>query len=188
LKKKEGLKDEMELQSYFVRRIEEYLNAKGKSVIGWDEILEGGIAPNATIMSWRGIDGGIAAAKAGHDAIMTPGKYCYFDKYQGDRATEPIAIGGFLPWIVSTRIIRSLPLLTPEEAKHILGAQGNVWTEYIGTTDYVEYMAYPRAMALAEVLWTPGERKSWASFQERLKKQVDRLGGMKVNFATQSLR
>lgn len=185
LKRKEGLKDEMELQSYFVRRIEEYLNAKGKSVIGWDEILEGGIAPNATIMSWRGIDGGIAAAKAGHDAIMTPGKYCYFDKYQGDRATEPIAIGGFLP-VDSVYAYNPIPAaLTPEEAKHILGAQGNVWTEYIASTDYAEYMAYPRAMALAEVLWTPADRKSWASFQDRLKKQVDRLDGMKVNYAKQ---
>jgi hexosaminidase len=187
LKRKEGLKDEMELQSYFVRRIEEYLNAKGKSVIGWDEILEGGIAPNATIMSWRGIDGGIAAAKAGHDAIMTPGKYCYFDKYQGDRATEPIAIGGFLP-VDSVYAYNPIPaVLTPDEAKHILGAQGNVWTEYIASTDYAEYMAYPRAMALAEVLWTPGDRKSWASFQDRLKKQVDRLDGMKVNYAKQAI-
>jgi hexosaminidase len=119
LMKKEGLKDVMELQSYFIRRMEAYLNSKGKSVIGWDEILEGGIAPNATIMSWRGIDGGIAAAKSGHDAIMTPGNYCYFDKYQGDRTTEPIAIGGFLS-VDSVYAYNPIPAaLTTDEARHI---------------------------------------------------------------------
>jgi hexosaminidase len=183
LMKKEGLKDEMELQSYFIQRIEKYLNSKGKSIIGWDEILEGGIAPNATIMSWRGTEGGIAAAREGHDVIMTPGDFCYFDHYQAEPKNEPLAIGG----LTTTETVYSFtPIpaaLSAEEAKHILGAQGNLWTEYITTPDQAEYMAYPRAMSLAEVLWTPPERKSWPSFLERLNLQTDRLDGMKVNYA-----
>ncbi len=150
----EGLADEHELQSYFIQRIEKFLNKNGRSIIGWDEILEGGLAPNATVMSWRGIDGGIAAAKEGHDAIMTPGSHCYFDHYQGDRETEPLAIGGFtsLEKVYSYNPIPDS--LTATEAKHILGVQGNVWTEYMETPEYVEYMILPRIAALAEVTWT----------------------------------
>ncbi|MEO7927019.1 MAG: beta-N-acetylhexosaminidase [Saprospiraceae bacterium] len=183
LMKKEGFKNENELQSYFVKRIEKYLNAKGKTIIGWDEILEGGIAPNATIMSWRGVQGGIDAAKAGHDVIMTPGDYCYFDHYQGDRATEPLAIGGFTP-LEKVYSFEPVPAeLTLAETKHILGAQGNVWTEYIDTPEKVEYMAYPRAIALAEVLWTPPAKKNWTEFSTRLARHSDRLDGMGVKYA-----
>ncbi|MBK9981893.1 MAG: beta-N-acetylhexosaminidase [Saprospiraceae bacterium] len=183
LMKKEGLNNSKELQSYFIQRIEKYLNAKGKTIIGWDEILEGGIAPNATIMSWRGIQGGIDAAKAGHDAIMTPGGYCYFDHYQGDRETEPLAIGGFTP-LDKVYAYDPVPAeLSEAEARHILGAQGNLWTEYIDSPEKAEYMAYPRAIALAEVLWTPVDRKNWDEFSVRLKQHLDRLDGMGVHYA-----
>ncbi len=183
LMQQEGLKNEMELQSYFIQRIEKYLNSKGKSIIGWDEILEGGLAANATVMSWRGTDGGIAAAKAGHDVIMTPGDYCYFDHYQADPKNEPLAIGGFTP-LDTVYAFNPVPgVLNKEEAKHILGAQGNLWTEYISTPEQAEYMAFPRAIALAEVLWTPPERRAWPSFLERLHHQIDRLDGMKVHYA-----
>ncbi len=177
--KAEGLKDEHELQSYFIRRIEKFLNAHGRDIIGWDEILEGGLAPNATVMSWRGIKGGIAAAKQHHDVIMTPVGYCYFDYYQGDKEKEPLAIGGFLP-LEKVYSYEPVPReLSPEEQKYILGAQGNVWTEYIGTRDYLDYMVYPRACALAEVDWTPAGEKDYRDFLERLKlnlRHLDRLG------------
>ncbi len=183
LMKKEGLKNANELQSYFIRRIEKYLNSKGKTIIGWDEILEGGFAPNAIVMSWNGMQGGIDAAKAGHDVIMTPGDYCYFDHYQADPKTEPLAIGGFTP-LEKVYGFEPVPAgLSTDEVKHILGAQGNVWTEYISTSEQVEYMAYPRAIALSEVLWTQPERKSWPEFSKRLSQHLDRLQGMNVNFA-----
>jgi hexosaminidase len=157
--KAEGLADEHALQSYFIRRIEGYLNARGRQIIGWDEILEGGLAPNATVMSWRGEAGGIAAAKAGHDAIMTPGKPCYWDHYQSKDAGEPHAIGGFNP-VESVFLYNPVPAeLSAEEAKHILGAQANLWTEYVLTPAHAEYMILPRQLALAEVLWT-GPRRS----------------------------
>lgn len=183
LMKKDGLKDENELQSYFIRRIEKYLNSKGRNIIGWDEILEGGLAPNATVMSWRGVAGGIEAAKAGHDAIMTPGAYCYFDHYQADPAFEPLAIGGLttLEKVYSFNPVPST--LTAKEAMHIVGAQGNLWTEYIDSPEKAEYMAYPRAIALAEVLWTPPANREWSNFIERLNGHVDRLDGMAVNYA-----
>lgn len=165
--KREGLKDEHELQSYFIQRMEKFLNKHGRKIIGWDEILEGGLAPNATVMSWRGTEGGIAAAKMGHDAIMTPGSHCYFDHYQADRETEPLAIGGFTT-LEKVYSYEPVPVsFTEEEAAHILGAQGNVWTEYMDNSDYVEYMILPRMAALSEVLWT-GE-KDWKSFQNRIK-------------------
>lgn len=155
----EGLADEHALQSYFIRRIEGYLNARGRQIIGWDEILEGGLAPNATVMSWRGEAGGIAAAKAGHDAIMTPGKPCYWDHYQSKDPGEPHAIGGFNP-VESVYLYNPVPAeLSADEAKHILGAQANLWTEYILTPAHAEYMILPRQLALAEVLWT-GPRRS----------------------------
>ncbi|MEK9137784.1 MAG: family 20 glycosylhydrolase, partial [Bacteroidota bacterium] len=127
--KQEELKDEAELQSYFVKRIEKFIVSKGRRLIGWDEILEGGLAPEATVMSWRGTEGGIAATRQGHDAVMTPGSHCYFDHYQGKQEFEPLAIGGYTPL---SKVYSYEPIpdsLTPEEAKHILGAQGNVWTE-----------------------------------------------------------
>lgn len=184
LMRTEGLKNEAELQSYFIQRIEKYLNSNGRQIIGWDEILEGGIAPHATIMSWRGINGGISAARSGHDAIMTPGAYCYLDHYQDDPAKEPLAIGG-LTKLDKVYSYNPIPdSLTQEEAKHILGAQGNLWTEYLTTPEAIEYMAYPRAIALAEVLWTPASRKNFKDFLQRLTQHTDRLDGMNVHYAT----
>ena len=183
LMKKEGLKDAHELQSYFIRRAEAMLAKHSKKLIGWDEILEGGVAPSATIMSWRGIEGGIAAAKSGHDAIMTPGTHVYFDYYQSDPATEPTAIGGLLP-LEKVYSYEPVPAeLSADEAKHILGAQANLWTEYIATTDYAEYMAYPRVCALAEVVWTAKEKKNWKDFAKRLKVHFLRLDAARVNYA-----
>ena len=162
--KKEGLKDEEELQSYFVKRIEKFLNAKGKKLIGWDEILQGGLAPNAAVMSWRGTEGGIAAARAGHDVVMSPTTHCYFDYYQGDPATEPLAIGGYLPL---SRVYDFNPTpaeLTPDEAAHIIGAQANLWTEYVPTTAHAEYMTFPRIAAIAEIGWTAQDKRDWTDF------------------------
>jgi len=185
-KKSAGLKDEHELQSWFIQRIEKFVNAKGRKIIGWDEILEGGLAPNATVMSWQGIEGGIAAARSGHYAVMSPGSHCYFDHYQGDPANEPLAIGGYTT-VQKVYSYEPIPAeLKPEEHKYILGAQGNVWTEYILTPEHVEYMAVPRMLALAEVLWTPKEKRNEADFIARLEREFPRLEAMKVN-ASKSL-
>lgn len=166
--KAEGLKDEHELQNYFITRMEKYVNSKGKTIIGWDEILEGGLAPNAVVMSWRGEQGGIEAARQNHDVIMTPGNPVYFDHYQGDPASEPLAIRGFN---TLQRVYDYEPVpkeLNDEQAKHVLGAQGNLWTEYVATTQHVEYMVLPRMLALSEVLWSPKEVRNWSRFNERL--------------------
>jgi hexosaminidase len=166
--KSEGLKDEHELQSYFIQRIEKYLNTKGRTVIGWDEILEGGLAPNAVLMSWRGEAGGIEAAKQNHDVIMTPGNPVYFDHYQGDPASEPVGIGGFNT-VKKVYDYDPVPKeLNEQQAKHILGSQANLGTEYVPTTQHVEYMVLPRMLALSEVVWSPKENKNWNSFNERL--------------------
>jgi hexosaminidase len=179
-----GLKDEDQLQSYFIQRIEKYVNSKGHSIIGWDEILEGGLSPNATVMSWRGEEGGIAAAQQHHDVIMTPGKWTYLDHYQADPKTEPLAIGGFLPVDTVYSYEPAPKALTADEAHFIRGAQGNVWTEYMKTSDYVEYMVYPRALALAEVDWTPKEEKNYADFLARTRAQQGKLLKMwHVNYA-----
>jgi len=180
--RREGLKDEHELQSWFIQRIERFLLARGRRLIGWDEILEGGLAPQATVMSWRGTAGGIAAAQQGHDAIMSPGTHLYFDYYQGDPAFEPLAIGGFTPL---DRVYAYEPLadtLTPAEADHILGAQANVWTEYLRTPDQVEYMALPRMLALAEVVWSPREARDWDGFKRRLAPELAALDRLGVNY------
>jgi hexosaminidase len=165
----DGLKDEHELQSYFIKRIEKHVNSRGKTIIGWDEILEGGLAPNAAVMSWRGTEGGIAAAKAGHYVVMSPGKPCYFDHYQvQETQNEPLAIGGFNP-LEAVYAYEPIPAgITPEQAGYILGAQGNVWTEYMPTFDQVTYMALPRMAALAEVLWTNPANKDFQDFKKRL--------------------
>jgi hexosaminidase len=186
--KREGLKNEHELQSYFIQRIEKFLNSKGREIIGWDEILEGGLAPNATVMSWRGIEGGIAAAKQHHNVIMTPGGFCYFDKYQSeDIAKEPLAIGGFLP-VEKVYSYEPTPAeLTPEQSKYILGAQGNMWTEYIKTTDQVEYMALPRMSALSEVLWSPKEARNWPDFKRRLQVLAKRFDAMNLKYGKQAI-
>lgn len=184
LMKKEGLKDEMELQSYIIRRIEKFVNSRGKKIIGWDEILEGGLSDNATVMSWRGTEGGIAAAKQGHDAIMTPSPYCYFDHYQSkNRKNEPLAIGGFTDVQKVYSYDPTPKELSEEEAKHILGAQANLWTEYITTAKQLEYMAYPRAIALSEAVWSPMKEKNWTGFQSRLNLEAARLKALDVNYA-----
>ncbi|MDR9419084.1 beta-N-acetylhexosaminidase [Gracilimonas sp.] len=180
---REELADEHELQSYFIGRIEQFLNSHGRQIIGWDEILEGGLAPQATVMSWRGEAGGIEAAKMGHDVIMTPWGSNYFDHYQANPETEPLAIGGFTT-VEDVYFYEPVPEeLSEEEAKHVLGSQGNVWSEYIHSGDKVEYMAYPRATALSEVLWTPVEYKNWLEFQMRLQTHFERLDILDVNYA-----
>lgn len=178
-----GLKDEDELQSYFTRRMDEYLTAHGRSLIGWDEILQGGLAPNATVMSWRGIEGGIAAARAHHDVVMTPTGYTYFDYYQSsDTTTEPPAIGGFLP-LDSVYAYEPVPaVLGAAEARYVLGAQGQLWTEYMAEPKQVEYMAFPRLCALAEVVWTPREERNFTDFRSRLDTHLRRLAILDVGF------
>jgi hexosaminidase len=180
--KREGLKDEHELQSYFIRRIEKFLNSKGKRLIGWDEILEGGLAPNATVMSWRGEKGGIEAAKQKHDVIMTPTDYCYFDYGQGDPKNEPINIGGYLTLKKVYSYNPTPPDLTKDEQQYILGAQGNVWTEYLKTPESVEYMVFPRMLALSEVVWTPLAEKNYDDFLLRLSNHFARLDRQNVNY------
>ena len=165
--REKGLKDEHGLQSYFISRIEKYINSKGRKIIGWDEILEGGLAPDATVMSWRGEEGGIAAAKQHHDVIMTPGTYCYFDHSQS-KNEDSVTIGGYLP-VETVYNYEPVPKeLNADEAKYVLGAQGNVWTEYIGNPSKLEYMIFPRMSALSEVLWTPKENKNWNEFSGKL--------------------
>jgi hexosaminidase len=176
-----GLKNEQELQSYFVKRIEKVLSNHGKRLVGWDEILEGGIAPRATVMSWRGITGGIEAAKSGHDVVMTPTSYCYFDYYQA-AAGEPKAIGGFLP-IDTVYSYEPIPAeLNADEAKHVLGAQGNVWSEWIPNYRYVEYMATTRMIALSEVVWSAKSQRNFKDFMLRMTPHYKRLGYRDVNY------
>ncbi|CCH01114.1 Beta-N-acetylhexosaminidase [Fibrella aestuarina BUZ 2] len=185
--KKLKLKNEEELQSYFIQRVEKFVNSKGRAIIGWDEILEGGLAPNATVMSWRGIQGGIEAAKQKHNVVMTPGQFCYLDKYQADPATEPLTIGGYLP-LEKVYTYEPVPTeLAASEQKFIQGVQGNIWTEYIKTPDAVEYMAFPRAVALAEIGWTPAGPRNFEDFTTRLKTHLQRLDRKQVNYAKRLL-
>jgi hexosaminidase len=177
------LKDEHELQSYFIQRIEKWLNEQDRKIIGWDEILEGGLAPNAAVMSWRGTEGGVAAARQQHFAVMTPGKPCYFDHYQHkDTQNEPLAIGGYNPL---NEVFAYVPIpseLNQEERKFILGAQGNVWTEYMKTFRHVEYMALPRMAALSEVLWNNKTNRDYEDFKKRLRVQIKQLDKLNVNY------
>lgn len=173
--KDEHLSNVDELQSYLIHRIEVFLNAHGRKLLGWDEILQGGLAPNATVMSWRGEEGGIAAVRSGHRAIMTPGGYCYLDGYQDAPYSQPEAIGGYLPL---KKVYSYNPVsdsLTVEQAKMVYGTQGNLWVEYIQEPEHVEYMMYPRILALAEVAWSAPERKSWEDFYPRALKAVSDL-------------
>ena len=173
--KKEGLKDVDELQSYLITRIEKFLNKHGRNLLGWDEILEGGLAPNATVMSWRGTEGGLKAIESGHRAIMTPGEFCYFDAYQDAPHTQPEAIGGYVP---IKRVYSYNPIpdtLTPEQATLMYGVQANLWAEYIPTKEHMEYMIYPRILALAEVAWSAVENKDYEDFHGRALKAVDEL-------------
>jgi hexosaminidase len=180
--KDNNLKDEHELQSYFVQRIEKYINSQGKKMIGWDEILEGGLAPNATVMSWRGEAGGIEAAKQDHDVIMTPGTHVYLDHAQSKKE-DSLTIGGY----TSVQKVYSYepvpPVLNAQQKKHVLGAQGNVWTEYMTNPRKVEYMIFPRLSALSEVLWTPAALKNWDDFEKRLKIQFKRYDVWGVNYS-----
>lgn len=173
--KKEGLKDVNELQSYSIHRMERFLNSHGRKLLGWDEILDGGLAPNATVMSWRGTEGGLAAIRSRHKAIMSPGQYCYLDGYQDAPYSQPEAIGGYLPL---KKVYGYEPVpdsLSADEAKLMYGVQANLWTEYIPTEEHAEYMLYPRAIALAEVAWSKPENKSWEDFHRRALKIVDEL-------------
>ena len=181
--KAHGLNDEHELQSYFIKRIEGVLNGLGKRLIGWDEILEGGLAPGAIVQSWRGMDGGIAAANAGHEVIMSPTSHAYFDYYQSEnRKNEPLAIGGFLPLEIVYNFEPIPDNIEPNKKKLILGGQGNLWTEYIKTPEKAEYMALPRMSAMAEVLWSLKKDRDYDSFTHRMNWQYKRLDRMKVNY------
>jgi hexosaminidase len=180
--RRENLKDEAELQSWFIRRFDRFLVSKGRRLIGWDEILEGGLAPEATVMSWRGTSGGIAAAREGHDVVMSPNSPLYFDHYQSDAKFEPLAIGGFNP-LQQVYSYEPVPdSLTADQAKHILGAQANMWTEYLKTPEAVEYMVWPRALALAELTWSSKEARDWQSFQARLPQALRSLGRLGVAY------
>jgi hexosaminidase len=178
-----GLKDEHELQSWFIHRIDSFLTAHGRRLVGWDEILEGGLAPGATVMSWRGTQGGIDAARAGHDVIITPTSHTYFDYYQSRNTTgEPLAIGGFLP-LETVYAFDPVPAeMEPESRSRVLGAQGQLWTEYLPGPKQVEYMAFPRLTALAEVLWSPPERRNFSDFSVRLEEYLRRLAILDVAY------
>ena len=178
-----GLHDEHELQSYFIRRMDAFLTARGRKLIGWDEILEGGLSPNATVHSWRGEEGGIEAARQGHDVVMAPQSHVYFDHYQAaDQAREPLAIGGHSP-LEKVYGYEPIPAqLSSQEAKHVLGSQAQMWTEYVPTVSHAEYMLFPRLCALCEVLWTPANRKDFVGFSGRLLPHLERLSLKNVNF------
>lgn len=177
-----GLKDEHELQSWFIKQMDTFLTSKGRRLIGWDEILEGGLAPGAAVMSWRGEDGGIASANAGHDVVMAPNGFTYFDYYQGPREKEPHAIGGFID-IEKVYGYDPLPAaIAADKAKHVLGGQFQLWSEYIPNTKHVEYMAFPRGCAMSEVLWSPKSNRNYDAFMSRLPFHLDRLAALDVNF------
>jgi hexosaminidase len=177
-----GLRREIELHGYFIRRMDKYLTERGRRLVGWDEILEGGADRSAVVMSWRGNKGGIEAARKGHDVVMAPNTHTYFDYYQAKTPGEPLAIGGFVPLEKVYEFDPVPPELTAEEAKRILGAQGQLWAEYMPTPAAVEYMAFPRAAALAEVVWTPEPRRNYADFRARLAAHERRLKALGLNF------
>ena len=179
--KEKKLKDENGLQTYFISRIEKYLNSKGRNIIGWDEILEGGLAPNATVMSWRGENGGVAAAQQHHNVIMTPGSYCYFDHSQ-IKNEDSVTIGGYLPFDTVYNYEPVPKELNAGEAKYVLGAQGNVWTEYIANDSKLEYMIFPRMSALSEVLWSPKEVRNLEDFKTKLPVMIKRYEMWGANY------
>jgi len=179
----EGLKNVDELQSYFITRMERFINSKNRILLGWDEILEGGLPPKATVMSWRGIQGGIDAARQGHDVVMTPTSDCYIDYYQGPADQEPPGIGGYLP-LSKVYSFNPVPAeLDAEAAKHILGGQANLWSEYVPNLKHAEYMAFPRVAAMAEVLWSPKELRNWEDFSRRIHLFMDRYNEMGINYS-----
>lgn len=179
--KEEGLENVDELQSYLIERIEKYLNSKGRNLLGWDEIMEGGLAPNATVMSWRGTEAGIRAAMDGHKVVMTPGGYCYLDAYQDAPHSQPEAIGGYLT-LERVYSYNPVPDTIPAELqKNFYGLQGNLWCEYIPTDEHAEYMLYPRLIAIAETAWTPDSLKSWPDFRRRAENLTDRMRAQGYN-------
>lgn len=182
LMRKLGLKSEVELHGWFIGRMNDFLRSRGRRLVGWDEILEGGAPPGAVVMSWRGVKGGIAAARAGHDVVMAPTTHTYFDYYQSTDPSEPLAIGGLLP-LETVFEFNPIPAeLTPEEARRILGAQGQLWTEYIPTPEHLEYMAFPRLVALAEVTWSGKPGREYADFLRRLRAHLERLDRLGVRY------
>ena len=182
--REEGLAGVDELQSYFIRRMEEFISSHDRVLIGWDEILEGGLAPGATVMSWRGIKGGWEASEQGHDVVMTPGSHVYFNFYQGDFDTEPMAFSGFTPLNKVYDFDPVVDSMSTAQKKHVLGGQANLWSEFIATPERSEYMLFPRLVALSEVLWTPEENKDWADFSRRLQAMFKRFDLMDINYAT----
>ncbi len=183
--KDNNLKNEEELQSYAIRRMEKFISGKGRKLLGWDEILEGGLAPGSTVMSWRGESGGIEAARMDHDVIMTPGGYCYFDHYQQDPSTQPLAIGGYLP-LKKVYSYDPMPaVLEQDKRKHIKGAQANLWTEYIPSMEHLDYMIFPRILALSEVVWS-GQERDWEDFKSRLYHHYTILQKLNINYCRPS--
>jgi hexosaminidase len=180
--KENGLKDEHELQSYFIQRMEKYLNSKDRKLIGWDEILEGGLAPNAAVMSWRGEAGGIEAAKQHHEVVMTPTDYVYFD-YSQTTNEDSVTIGGYINLEKVYGYNPIPPALDATEAKYVSGAQANLWSEYLKNPHKVEYMIFPRMTALSEVLWTHPANKAWPDFEKRLMKQFERYQLWNANYS-----
>ena len=181
--REEGLKNEKELQSYFTKRMAQFIHAHGKRLIGWDEILEGGLAPDAAVMSWRGMDGGIEAARLGHDVVMSPTSHCYFDYYQSEnKEEEPKAFNRFLP-LETVYAFEPVPeILSEDKSKHILGAQANMWTEYMDSEKHVEYMLFPRMCALSEVVWSGKENRDFEDFNKRMEDHYIRFKIKNVNF------
>ncbi len=177
-----GLTKEVQLHGYLMRRMDQFLTQHGRRMVGWDEILEGGVDQSATVMSWRGNKGGIEAAKMGHDVVMAPTTHTYFDYYQTKSPSEPLAIGGFLPLETVYGFEPVPPELTAEQGKHVLGTQGQAWSEYMPVASHMEYMLFPRLTALAEVAWTPAARKNYADFQKRLPVMEQRWKAMGVNY------
>jgi hexosaminidase len=178
--KDNGLKDENELQSYFVKRLEKILEAKGRKLIGWDEILEGGLAPNAAVMSWRGMEGGISAAKAQHHVVMSPVDFAYIDYYQGDPAIEPPTFA----MLRLNKVYTFEPVPEGVDSSFILGGQGNLWTESVPTFRHAEYMLWPRSFALSEIFWSPKNARDWAGFVHRTEVNLQRLTQKDINFST----
>jgi hexosaminidase len=178
----EGLQNEAQLQTWFNRQIEDFLASRGRRLIGWDEILEGGLTPGAAVMSWRGMEGGLAAAQAGHDVVMSPTSHCYFDYAQAQGPAEPESIGGLIP-LATVYAFEPVPSTLPAaQQRHVLGAQGNLWSEFLRSLADVEYFAYPRAVALAEVVWSPAAERNFDDFQRRLRKHLARLDSLRVNY------
>ncbi|MEE9361571.1 MAG: family 20 glycosylhydrolase [Cellulophaga sp.] len=183
---KEGLKNEEELQSYFIKRMERFISSKDRILVGWDEILEGGLAPGATVMSWRGVKGGLEASEQGHDVVMTPGSYCYFDHYQGSQDVEPLAWGGYSPLSKVYEFDPVVDSMTTKQAAHVLGGQANLWSEYVATSAHSEYMIYPRLAALSEAVWSAKENKKWEDFSVRIQTMFGRYEAMGIHYAKSS--